>query len=137
MGGGGGGGSGGGGGGSPGKVFTLIHTEASLSAGRPPPLGEWGGRRGRGYRCNRNKTRAARSGVFCLNMEAADLKLRSGALMSLSGCGRGLNGQRSEVRAAPLSGGKREDGFYRCYCIFPLEIKREPCRVCVAGGGGG
>lgn len=59
-------------------------------------------------------------------MEAADLKLRSGALMSLSGCGRGLNGQRSEVRAAPLSGGKREDGFYRCCC-------REPCRV--VGGG--
>lgn len=43
VGGGGGGGSGGGGGGSPGKVFTLIHTEASLSAERPPPLGEWGG----------------------------------------------------------------------------------------------
>lgn len=97
-------------------------------ASSPGTSGGGGGGRGGGalphsYRCNRNKTRAARSGVFCLNVEAAD---RGGALMSLSGCGRGLNGQRSEVRAAPLSGGKREDGFYRCCCIFPLEIRREP-----------
>lgn len=56
------------------------------------------------------------------------------ALMSLSGCGRGLNGRGSEVRGL-VSSGKRENRFCRCSCIYPFEIRREHCCFCVGGGG--